>query len=404
VTTWFGTSTDIEDQKRAEEAIRQKQKLESIGVLAGGVAHDFNNLLTGVLGNASLMLERLPPSDPTRVFLREISQAAERAAHLTRQMLAYAGKGSFAVERLDLSTHVREISALIHAAIPRQVPIEMALTPDLPAIEADAGQVQQIVMNLVINAAEAIGEGRSGRVRVSTRCENISPGSKARFMPERPEPGLYVVLEVEDNGVGMTEDTRAKIFDPFFTTKFAGRGLGLSAVLGIVRSSRGAITVESVPGQGSRINVYFPAIARKEYAVRTGDVLTPEHQGLLLVVDDEEMVRDIAKHGLEHYGYSVLLAATGRNAIETFEKNANRVDVVLLDLMMPEISGEETLEALRRIRPDVRVILSSGYDETEATRRFRDGRISGFIQKPYSVARLASMVASVLRKSELPAA
>ena len=253
---------DITDRQQAEEAIRQRQKLESTGVLAGGVAHDFNNLLTGVLGHASLALETLPPSDPNAEHLQEIVRAAERAANLTRQMLAYAGKGSFVLERLDLSAHAREIGALIHAAIPKQVSVEMALAQDLPAIEADPGQVQQIVMNLVINAAEAIGEDRSGRVRVVTRCETLSPATRAQFLPDRPKPGVYVVLEVEDNGAGMSEDVRAKVFDPFFSTKFTGRGLGLSAVLGIARSSGGAVTVESAPGRGSIFRVYFPALER----------------------------------------------------------------------------------------------------------------------------------------------
>jgi PAS domain S-box-containing protein len=409
VTGWFGTNTDIEDQKQAEEAIRQQQKLESTGVLAGGVAHDFNNLLTGVLGNASLMLETLPHSDPNAMYLREIIQAAERAAHLTRQMLAYAGKGSFVRERLDLSTHVREIGTLIHAAIPRQVAVEMALAPDLPAIEADPGQLQQIIMNLVINAAEAIGEDRNGRVQVATRCEDISPAIDIQFIPERPAPGVYVVLDVADNGIGMDEDVRAKIFDPFFSTKFAGRGLGLSAVLGIVRSGRGAVTVESTPGSGSRIRVYFPAVARAApraapRAERSNEAGLTEPRGGVLVVDDEGLVREIAKSTLEHHGYSVLLANDGREAVEIFRKNARRINLVLLDLTMPLMGGEETLRALRRIQPGVSVILSSGYDEKDAMRKFNNSRLSGFLQKPYTAARLLSAVASAFRKSELPAA
>jgi PAS domain S-box-containing protein len=405
VTGWFGTNTDIEDQKQAEEAIRQQQKLESTGVLAGGVAHDFNNLLTGVLGNASLMLETIPRSDPNIVYLQEIIQAAERAAHLTRQMLAYAGKGLFVRERLDLSTHVREIATLIHAAIPKQVAVEMALAPDLPAIEADPGQLQQIIMNLVINAAEAIGEDRNGKVRVTTRCEDLSPTTEAQFIPERPEPGVYAVLDVEDDGIGMDENVRAKIFDPFFSTKFAGRGLGLSAVLGIVRRSRGAVAVESAPGKGSRIRVYFPAVARAvARAEQPNEVSLPEPRSLVLVVDDEAIVRDIAKHTLEHHGYSVLLANDGREAVEIFRENAGRINLVLLDLAMPVMGGEETLHALRRIQPSVSVILSSGYDEKEATRRFNGSSLSGFLQKPYTAARLASMVARAFKKSELPAA
>jgi PAS domain S-box-containing protein len=398
VTRWFGTSTDIEDQKRAEEAVRQKQNLESTAVLAGGVAHDFNNLLTGVLGNASLALEGLSSSDPNAEYLREIVQATERAAHLTRQMLAYAGKGSFILKRLDLSTHVREIGTLIHAAIPRQVAVEMALTPDLPVIEADPGQLQEIVMNLVINAAEAIGEGRSGKVRVATRCQNILQATEARFIPECPAPGAYVVLAVEDDGVGMTEDVRSKIFDPFFSTKFAGRGLGLSAVLGIVRRLRGAVTVESESGRGSRIQAYFAAVPREEQTGQINELGLTESGGVVLVVDDEEMVRGVAKHALEHHGYSVLVANDGREGVEVFRENASRINVVLLDLVMPVMGGEETLQALRSLHPNVPVILSSGYDETRATSGFQSSQLSAFLQKPYTASQLVSVVARVLRK------
>ena len=394
---------DITARKQAEEAIRQKQKLESTGVLAGGVAHDFNNLLTGVLGNASLVLDTLRPSDPNAARLQEIVQAAERAAHLTRQMLAYAGKGSFVLERMDLSAHVREIGTLVNAAIPKQVTVEMRLSTDLPAIEADPGQVQQIIMNLVINAAEAIGEDRSGNVRVVTRRETLSPATKAQFLPDCPQPGAYVVLEVEDDGAGMTEDVRAQIFDPFFSTKFTGRGLGLSAVLGIARSSGGAVTVESVPGQGSTFRVYFPALAPAAgQAARADEVRLSECRGVVLVVDDEAVVRHVAQEALKRGGYSVWLAASGREAIEIFQENAARIDLVVLDLAMPVMGGEETLRALRRMQPGVRVIVSSGYDQKEATRRFSGFRISGFLQKPYSAARLTFLVGSVLKRSELP--
>ena len=395
---------DITARKQAEEAIRQKQKLEITGVLAGGVAHDFNNLLTGVLGNASLVLDTLRPSDPNATYLQEIVQAAERAAHLTRQMLAYAGQGSFVLERLDLSAHVREIGALVNAAIPKHVIVEMALAPDLPAIEADPGQVQQIVMNLVINAAEAIGEDRSGRVRVVTRRETLSPAATAQFLPERPQPGAYVVLEVKDDGAGMTEDVRARIFDPFFSTKFTGRGLGLSAVLGIARSSGGAVTVESAPGRGSAFRVYFPALASAAgQAARADEARPSERRAVVLVVDDEAVVRHVAQEALKRHGYSVLPAASGREAVEIFRENAARIDLVVLDLTMPGMGGEEALRALHRVQPGVRVIVSSGYDQREVTRRLPGFRLCGFLQKPYSAARLIFMVGNVLKHSEPPA-
>jgi CheY-like chemotaxis protein len=274
----------------------------------------------------------------------------------------------------------------------------MALTPGLPAIKADRGQVQQVVMNLVINAAEAIGEDRDGKVRVATRSEILSPATRAHFLPDRPEPGLYVVLEVEDDGAGMTQEVLAKIFDPFFSTKFTGRGLGLSAVLGIVRSSGGALTVETEPGQGSTFRVYFPAATcAAGHGASAHEVRLRDSRGVVLVVDDQAVVRHFAQQALERHGYSVLLAANGREAVEILQENAARIDLVLLDLGMPVMGGEETLRALRRVKPGVRVILSSGYDEREATRRFSGSSLSGFVQKPYSAARLISLVVSGLR-------
>ena len=253
-------NTDVTERRRIEEQLRHTQKLESLGVLAGGVAHDFNNLLTGIMGNASLALDSASPYDPNRVLLEEVMKAAERAADLTRQLLAYAGKGRFIMRTVNLSDLVREISGLVQTSVPKAVQLRLQLADRLPGIDADPGQMQQIVMNLVINGAEAIGpEGGSVLVRTgasrSTRSTSIPclrPGDLLR-------PGEYVSLEVHDTGSGMTEETLARIFDPFFTTKFAGRGLGLSAVLGIVRAHKGALKVYSKPGQGTTFKVLFPA-------------------------------------------------------------------------------------------------------------------------------------------------
>jgi PAS domain S-box-containing protein len=275
---WYGTCTDIDDEKRAEDAIRQQQRLESTGLLAGGVAHDFNNLLTGVLGNATLLLEETPPGDARSELLEGIVNAAERAAHLTRQMLAYAGKGSFLIERLNLFEQVQAIADLVRASIPKKITVRMEIPEDLPLIEGDAGQLQQIVMNLLINAGEAIGDARTGTIDVAARSERLPDGAPDAFVPDKPRPGLYVVLEVRDDGAGMNPEVASRIFDPFFSTKFTGRGLGLSAVLGIVRSYQGALTVSSEPGRGSTFRVYLPVSDSAAAALRIEAKPTPVRQ------------------------------------------------------------------------------------------------------------------------------
>jgi PAS domain S-box-containing protein len=381
---------DIAERKRLEQSMRDAQKLESLGVLAGGVAHDFNNLLTGILGNASMAADMLPESSPARDAMESVVLAAQRAADLTRQMLAYAGKGRFVLERVDLTTLVVEITGLIQSSIPRKVRLEMNLVDGLPPVAADPGQMQQLVMNLVLNAGEAIGE-EMGTVSVSTSTCDLDDGDALppEFPPTPLQPGTYVCLEVKDTGSGMDEETLSKIFDPFFTTKFTGRGLGLAAVSGIVRGHKGAMSVTSAPGRGSTFRVLLPAAAR---VVEMAPALSnPDLRGAgtVLVVDDEEMVRRTAAAMLRKYGYNVLVAGHGPEAIRIFRERAPEIEAVLLDMTMPEMSGEEVLRRLREIRPDVRVIVSSGYHEQEALRRFDGQTIAGFIQKPYTAVRLA---------------
>jgi PAS domain S-box-containing protein len=392
---WYGTCTDVQDQKQTEEIIRQKQRLESTGLLAGGIAHDFNNLLTGVLGNATLLLEEEYFAKSARAMLQDIVSSAERAAHLTRQMLAYAGKGSFLFEHLDLSEEIRRTERLLRAAVPKKVQLRLALADDLPLVEADVAQVDQVVMNLVINAAEAIGAERPGWVTVTTRAETVDSTISGSFLPEPPPPGPYAVLEVHDDGSGMTPDVAAKIFDPFFTTKFTGRGLGLSAVLGIVKSHRGAMLFESSAGKGSTFRVFFPAVAgQRAVAGRAGPAraVCPT----ILVIDDEEVVRRTVRHAFESHGYSVVEASNGEEGLKFFQANSAKYQLILLDLTMPVMGGEEALRYIRAIRPDVPIILSSGYDERVATSRFSGLRLSGFIQKPYTTSALISLAVQVL--------
>jgi two-component system, cell cycle sensor histidine kinase and response regulator CckA len=390
-------NTDVTERRKIEEQLRHTQKLESLGVLAGGVAHDFNNLLTGILGNASLALDAVKTHDPNRRPLEEVVRAAERAADLTRQLLAYAGKGQFVLRPLDLSALVREISGLVQTSIAKSVQLRLQLAPDLPVVEADPGQLQQIVMNLVINGAEAIGEA-GGTVLVRTGAQTVDAQYIGTVSTEADQlrPGPYVMLEVHDTGCGMPPETLSRIFDPFFTTKFTGRGLGLSAVQGIVRAHHGALKVYSTPGQGTTFKVLLPASNAPHVdavAPFAGDLAGA---GTILIVDDEEIVRHAASNTLARYGYDAIVAADGAEALRAFRRDPGRIALVLLDLTMPVMSGEQTLRELQTIRPDVRVLLTSGYNEVEAVQRFVGKGLAGFIQKPYTSLALAEKVKEAL--------
>ena len=339
---------DITEKKQAEEQLRQAQKLESLGLLAGGVAHDFNNLLVGVIGNASLAQEMLPPDHPAAELLAGVLKTGEQAAHLTRQMLAYSGKGKFLVEPLNLSALVPDMCGLVRPSISKKIALRLDLEEDLPQVEGDRGQVQQVFMNLAINAAEAIGS-YEGLITVRTGVQEVDE-PYIRLHPELGAlaPGKYVCLEVRDTGSGMDEATKAKIFDPFFSTKFTGRGLGLAAVSGILRGHKSGITVSSAPGEGSCFTVLFPATTpraagRSPVAGRDASL---QGAGTVLVVDDEQVVRELAKRALERQGYTVLMADGGASAIDVFKRHPGEISLVVLDLSMPHMSGEEALPAL----------------------------------------------------------
>lgn len=396
VTKWFGTCTDIDDQRRSGEAMREAQKLESIGLLAGGVAHDFNNLLTGILGNASLMLETVPPGHALRGLLENVVAASERAADLTRQLLAYSGKGRYFVEPVDLSQLVREIGTLIQSSIPKKVALRLELAEDLPLTEVDPTQIRQLVMNLVLNGAEAIGEERGGVVTVSTFFQPVDDIylASVEFSLNGIEPGDYVAVRVADDGCGMDDSVRQRIFDPFFTTKFTGRGLGLAAALGIVRGHHGSIRIQSAPGRGSVFEILIPATAGSERPEKKTEAARgePRGEGTVLVIDDEEVVRTAAKSALERYGYEVLMAEDGQEGVKMFRKHKRRIKAVLLDMMMPVMGGEEALKELNDLSPATAVIGSSGYSEALAMRRFGDKGLTAFLQKPYHPQALAECV------------
>jgi PAS domain S-box-containing protein len=411
---WDSTSViavvrDVTDRMRAEKEreqfdrkLQEAQKLESLGVLAGGIAHDFNNFLTGILGYANLARMESPAGSPTIPSLQQIEKICLRAAELCRQMLAYAGKGRYVLEWLDLSRLVEDITHLLQISISKKVTLQLALASGLPAVLADATQMRQVVMNLVINASEAIGD-RTGSVTITTR---VVPVGEDRTFPADTEgelpPGDYVVLEVSDDGPGITEEVRRKIFDPFFTTKFTGRGLGLAAVQGIVRGHKGAIQVTSEEGRGTTFKVLLPCAKGPPQPVPAPAVsaLVWKGEGTVLVADDEEAVRSVATQMLEAMGFQVVLATDGREAVERLRDHPGAFRLVLLDLTMPHLNGEEAYREIRRLRPDVPVVLMSGYTEQEVTKRFAGQGLSGFLQKPFLAATLLQMVHNLTTRKD----
>ncbi len=396
---WVGTLTDIEDQRRAAQLDYHRQKLESLGMLAGGIAHDFNNLLVGVMGGVSYALEVLSETDASRPMLEAALRASERAAHLVRQMLAYAGKGNYLMQRVDLAHVVASTCQLLRASISRTIQFQIGTGTDTPFVFADRSQMEQIVMNLVINAAEAIGNDQPGVITIRTGLEWRE--KPLVLSTSELAPGAYVTMEVTDTGCGMDEQTKSRIFDPFYTTKFTGRGLGLAAVLGITRSNGGAVDVRSKPGAGSTFTVLLPAAAEaQEAAPATSDVQGSAVAGVVLVVDDEECVRRTAAGVLRRSGYQVHTAAGGRDALLIAGRAPSQFSAVLLDMSMPDLSGEETLRQLRNTGVTCPIVISSGHAEQEMYRRFGTDA-SAFLQKPYPARKLVETIASLHSKNSL---
>jgi two-component system, cell cycle sensor histidine kinase and response regulator CckA len=395
--------TDITEARKLHEKLVQAQKLESLGVLAGGIAHDFNNLLVAILGHAGIALSDLRPESPVREDIAAIEVAAIRASELTKQLLAYAGRGRFVIGRLDLGRLVEEMGHLLSAVIPKNVILRYQFAAHLPAIEGDATQLRQVVMNLITNAADAIGPKKSGIITVSTSVIHAEKEYLAEtYIDDTLAAGYYVCLEVSDTGSGMTAETRVKIFDPFYTTKFAGRGLGLAAVLGILRAHKGAIKVYSELNRGSTFKILLPAIDGSPDVTLESGKKTDESRtwGTILVVDDEESVRNVTRRILERAGYSVLVASDGVEALKVFREKRNEIRLIVLDVTMPHMGGEEAFRQLRLIDPKVRVILSSGYSEQEATSRFAGKGLAGFIEKPFKLQALLELIRHVLESED----
>lgn len=401
-----GTIRDITDfvhaereQKRLSERMRQTHKLESLGILAGGVAHDFNNLLMGIMGNAHLALASVPQSSPMRHHLTEVESIARRAALLANQMLAYSGQSQFAMRPLSLSEMIRDMAPLLTACVPRRIHLRYDLRDDLPVVLADDRQVRQMLIALVDNAREAIGN-RAGEIRIRTASIKADSTYLANtYVDDELTPGEYLVLELSDNGPGIPEDILPKIFDPFFTTKLTGRGLGLAAVLGIVRGHNGAIRVDSQVGTGSKFTVLLPSTQVKPAEEETMAPLPAGEwrgQGMALLVDDEEAVLRVGEGMLKRLGFGVLKAHDGVEALEVYDRHADAIVCVILDLSMPRMGGEEAFLKLRERKPDLPIVLSSGYSESDVVGRFTGKKLTAFIHKPYTGDELRDILRKTL--------
>jgi nitrogen-specific signal transduction histidine kinase/ActR/RegA family two-component response regulator len=378
-------SRDITERTRAEERLRQAQKLESIGLLAGGIAHDFNNILTAVSGNIMLALEETCPQCAPNAVLPAALECVERAAGLTRQLLAYAGKGAFVRSNVKVARVVHDTVRLLRASIAKKIELRAEVADGLPAVFMDPSQFEQLVLNLILNGAEAIGENQAGTVTVRASAED-----------------RFVRIEVTDTGGGMDAGTQKRIFEPFFTTKFTGRGLGLAAVDGIVRAMRGEISVESEPGRGTRVQVLLPA--SEAPALRAEAPAKPQivagADGAVLIVDDEPQIRKMARTYLKKRGITVHEAANGKEAVDYLATSGAAIRVMLLDMAMPEMTGDEALPSIFRLRPDMKVIVSSGYSDAEVKRHFNAMQVHAFLPKPYSGDQLVEHVLSAFSQTQ----
>ncbi len=391
---------DFTDRRQLDEAMRQTQKLESVGVLAAGVAHDFNNVLTAILGNVSLVRRRLASLNvdgQVDTLLAAAERAGGRAADLVKQLLNYAGKGRREMRPIDIGQVMKDALAIVQASVSKKIKIIRDIPANSPMLEGDVGQIQQLILNLVLNGAEAIGDNH-GEVSIKVRIRDVAQAELAKkYAPFPMPPGAYTEIQVSDNGVGMDERTLQQIFDPFFTTKFMGRGLGLAAALGIVRSHGGGIAVESHQGKGTTFTVLLPAEQEttSENLLTLSEAITEtaRGEGLVLVVDDEVAIRSMIQHVLDDLGYTVVTAEHGAQALELFDNIPDEVTLVLLDVNMPVLDGGETAIALRERKPDIPILVMSGIADEDALQRFETMRISGFIPKPFAPDQLSQAIA-----------
>jgi len=389
-----------EERRRLEEHLQNTQRLESLGVLAGGVAHDFNNLIMGIVGGLAVLEERCRDDAQACRALALIERGATRAADLTRQLLAYAGREQVAVEPTALGELVREMLPLLETSAGRRVALALHVEPEIPAVEADATQLRQVIMNLVINAAEAMSAGR-GTVGIRLGCQAYERAALAAAWPANDLPGgRYVFVEVRDTGCGMSRETRQRIFEPFFSTKFTGRGLGLAAVLGIVRAHRGAILVESALGQGTTFTMLLPPAPSPAVvaAPRPAAADRWHGSGTVLIVDDEAIARDVTAEMVRAIGFAAVVAADGGEALARLDHGDPAFAAVILDLTMPGPTGLEVHRELRRRGPDLPVLLVSGYSAHDARAALDNGVSTAFLQKPFRLADLANALRDLLAR------
>jgi len=374
-----------QNQKRLELKLNRAQKMEALGTLAGGVAHDFNNLMATALAYVSLMLCEIDPLHPHCEYLSNIEKQIRQASRLTSQLLGYARQGQYEVKPVCLNRLVREVSETF-SRTRKNICLHFELQPDLHSIECDQDQLEQVLLNLFVNASDAMPGG--GHLRLKTRNIAHTEITGGKF---DPKPGNYVELQVADSGIGISPDILDRIFDPFFTTKEKGHGtgLGLASVFGIVKAHGGYIDVASLAGQGATFTLYFPATQKNSAEITEEKKPLARGKGAILLVDDEKMVLEAASRMLCKLGFEVHCAGGGRAAIELFERNAGELDMVILDMVMPEIGGEEVYQRIKRIKPEIKVLVSSGYDYSGKIKELLNRECDGFIHKPFSLGELS---------------
>jgi len=396
IVNYIAVKQDISDVRQLEEQLRQSQKLEAIGILAGGIAHDFNNLLTVILGYGDLTLKRLNEEDPLHRNISEANKAAARAAGLTRQLLAFSRKQVLQPRILTLNAVVSELEKMLRRLIGEDIGFRTVLDPELGSVRADPGQIEQIIMNLAVNARDAMPKG--GKLTIETKNVYLDEDYAKKHIAV--VPGSYVMLAVSDTGMGMDEPTQARIFEPFFTTKESGKGtgLGLSTVYGIVKQSGGNIWVYSEVGRGTTFKIYLPRVDEGAQEVERSAETDGAMQGseTVLVAEDEEAVRALARQVLEIYGYHVLEAANGGAALLICERHKEPIDLLITDVVMPEMSGRELADRLAQLRPDMKVLFMSGYTDNAIVHQGVLDEGANFIQKPFPTEALARKVRNVL--------